>query len=327
MDKDANYYLGKLNLSPAGVVVAVLTWTLPAISPFFMGLQILAPLPVFYYLVESGRPRGVNTISAALLISGLVMLMTGKLGGIMFTLLMLPAGISLAREARKKESTPVQAGFRASLILLLCWLLWALFYGMTQAQPAGLYTDILASLDSGLLEVGKSLKDNTQLAPEQALEVEATLTRLRDFLPRVMPGLLLVTMLNTVFLNMVAGQWLLRRKNEALAPWPPVADWRLPEALVLLVILAGFSLLLPVISLKSVGLNLLLVSLTLYLFQGLAILANFLARWSIPPPLKALIIVLVLIQAYGLALLTVTGLVDVWADLRKRRPKSEVEDK
>jgi len=327
MDKEPTSFLGKLNLNLTGTVVTVLTWTLPAITPLFLGLQILAPLPVFYYLVESGRSRGTNTVSAALLVSGLVMLLAGQLGGFIFTLSMLPMGVSLALETKKKESRPVRSGFKAGLVLLLGWLLWSLFYGVTQSGTGTLYQDILSNLDSGLVEVGKSLKENTEMSPEQGLQVEATISRLREFMPRVMPGLLLVTMLNTVFLNMVAGNWLLSRNKKTFAPWPPMAVWRLPEPLVLLVILAGFSLLIPIALFKTIGLNLMLVSGTVYFFQGVAILASFLARWAVPPPLRALIFFLVLIQAYGVAMLAVIGLIDVWADLRKRRPKSEVEDK
>jgi uncharacterized protein YybS (DUF2232 family) len=326
MKKDTNSFFDKLNLSPSGTLVATLTWTLPAIPPFFVGLQILAPLPVFYYLVASGQNRGINTIGAALLFSALIMLLAGQIGGFIFTLLMLPAGLCLAREARKKEGSPVRSGLRASLILLLSWLLWALLYGIFQSDSTSLYRDILVSLDAGLVEVGKSLANNASLAPEQTLEVETTIAGLREFLPGVIPGLLLVTILNTVFLNMVTGQWLLRRRR-AHTPWPPLTEWRLPEALVILVILAGFTLLLPVTVFKMVGLNLLLVVGTIYFFQGLAILASFLARWGVPPPLRTLIFVLVLIQAYGLAMLAVTGLIDVWTDMRRRRPVTETEDK
>lgn len=327
MDKESNSFGGRLNLSPAGTVISVLTWTLPAITPLFMGLQIIAPLPVFYYLIESGRTRGINTISAALLVSTVIIFLAGQLGGFFFTLSMLPMGVSLALEAQKKASKPIRAGFKAGLVLLLGWLFWSMLYGMTQTGSGTLYHDIQSNLDSGLVEVGKSLQKNADITPEQGVEVESTIARLREVLPTIMPGLLLATMLNTVFLNMVAGKWLLGRKKIILDSWPPVAEWRLPEPLVFLVILAGISLLLPFGLFKTIGLNLLLVSGTIYFFQGVAILASFLGRWSIPAPLKALIYLVVLIQAYGVAMLAIIGLIDVWADLRKRRPNNEVEKK
>ncbi|NTV15558.1 MAG: DUF2232 domain-containing protein [Desulfobulbaceae bacterium] len=288
-----------------------------------MGLQIFAPLPAFYYIIESGRERGFASLAVALLLSGTASILLGQSGAFIFTLLMLPTGLTLAREAQAKKSGPVRAGLNAFLVLVLGWLLWSLVYGISQTNSIGLYGDIVASLDQGLVEVGKTLKENTQLGPEQALEIETTLAGLRGLLPKVMPGLLLTTMLNAVFFNMVVGQYLLRRKNLALTPWPDFATWRLPEPLVALVILAGFCQLLPLQLGKDIGLNLFLVAGSLYFFQGLALLTSLLNRWAVPGALRFLIFLLVLVQAYGIVLLALAGLVDVWADFRKPRPKPE----
>lgn len=312
----------RFGLNPVATLVAASVWALPAVSPLFMGLQIFAPLPAFFYLVESGQRRGLLILAAALLISATVSLITAQTGAFVLTALMMPAGVVMARQALAGH-TPERAGLNSLLILILVWLLWAFFYGLDRPGATGLYGEIVAGLDAGLVEVGETLKGNASLSPEQALEVETTVTRLRGFLPRVMPGLLLTTMLNTIFINMVAGQYFLRRKNPKLLSWPPFAAWRLPEPLVALIIVAGFCLLLPVPLVKDAGLNLLLVAGTLYFFQGLALLASLLDRWSVPGLLRVLIFLLVLVQAYGIVLLAVAGLVDVWADLRKPRPSME----
>ncbi|NTW88510.1 MAG: DUF2232 domain-containing protein [Desulfobulbaceae bacterium] len=316
--------VGRLNFNPVATLITISTWTLPPVNPVLIGLQIFAPLPVFYFLIENGRNRGLAILGGALLISGLISILSGQTGAFVFTLLMLPTGLILAGESNKKNGQPWRAGLHAFLVLVLGWLLWAVLYGHSQPGQTSLYGDIIASLDQGLLEVGKTLKENTQIGPEQALEIETTVAGLRGLLPKVMPGLLLATMLNTVFLNMVLGQYFLRRKSAELTPWPSFANWRLPEPLVVLVIFAGISLLVPVQLINDIGLNLLLVSGTLYFFQGLTLLTGLLNRWSVPVFLRVLIFLLVLLQAYGIVILAVTGLVDVWADFRKPRPKPEV---
>lgn len=317
-------FVGKLNFNPVATAITVSAWTLPVFTPVLMGLQIFAPLPAFYYLVESGRSRGLVILALALLVSGTICLFTGQAGVFIFTLLMLPAGLTLAREANNKSGDPGRAGLHAFIVLAIGWFLWAVIYGHNQPGTTGLYGDIVTSLDHGLVEVSKTLKENSQVGPEQALEIETTVTGLRGLLPKVMPGILLTTMMNTVFVNMVVGQYLLRRKSTELVPWPPFATWRLPEPLVTLVILAGISLLIPVQLINNIGLNLLLVSGTLYFFQGLTLLTSLLNRWAVPGALRFLIFLLVLVQAYGIVLLAVAGLVDVWADFRKPRPKPEV---
>ncbi len=255
-----------------------------------MGLQILAPLPAFYFMVELGQRRGLVTLAVALLISGLVSALVGQAGVFVFTTLMLPAGLVMAQEVLTRQGNPVRTGFKSLSILILVWLLWTLFYGFGRPGSSGVYGDILTSLDAGLVEVGATLKGTTQLEPEQALEVEAAISRLRGLLPRVMPGLLLTTMLNTIFFNMVVGQYLLRRRSADLISWPPFAAWRLPEPLVALVIVGGFCLLVPVQMVKDIGLTTLLVAGTLYFFQGLALLTSLLNCWSVPGLFRALII-------------------------------------
>lgn len=326
MISQQNSFFDRFNLNVVAVAIAAATWTLPAVSLVFMGLQIFAPLPAFYFMVELGQRRGLTTLVAALLISGMVGALIGQTGAIMFTVLMLPAGLIMAWDILGKQSNPMKAGFKSLLVLLLVWLLWSLVYGVGRTGSSGIYGEIVNSLDSGLVEVGTTLKGNASLEPEQALEVEAAISRLRGLLPRVMPGLLVTTMLNTIFFNMVLGQYLLRRRNAELISWPPFADWRLPEPMVALVIVAGFCLLPPMPIIKDIGLNLLLVAGTLYFFQGLALLTSLMNRWSVPGLLRALIFLLLLVQAYGIVLLAVAGLVDVWTDLRNPRPKHEDEE-
>lgn len=315
--------VAKLNFELIAVVITIFAWSLPAFIPVLMGLQIFAPLPVFYYLTEAGRSKGLAILGLSLLVSGTLCALNGQSGVFMFTLLMLPTGLILAREANNKVSDPERAGLIAFLVLVLGWFLWAILYGHSQVGSTGPYSDIVASLDQGLVELAKTLKENTQIGPEQALEIETTITGLRGLLPKIMPALLITTMLNTVFFNMVVGQYLLRRKNAELSPWPPFANWRLPEPLVALVILAGISLLVPVQLINHIGLNLLLVAGTLYFFQGLSLLTSLMNRWSVPGALRFLIFLLVLLQAYGIVLLAVAGLIDVWANFRKPRPKPE----
>lgn len=326
MISQRNNFFDRLNLDAVAVAVAASGWALPAISPVFMGLQILAPLPAFYFLADLGQRRGFTALVFALLISGMISVLVGQTGAFVFTALMLPSGLVMAKEVLAKRSGPVRTGLKALLVMVLVWLLWALFYSFGRPGSTGIYGDIVTSLDAGLVEVGTTLKGNTRLEPEQALEIEAAVSRLRGLLPRVMPGLLVTTMLNTIFINMVVGQFFLRRRNANLFFWPPFASWRLPEPLVALVIVGGFCLLVPTQIVKDIGLNTLLVAGTLYFFQGLTLLTSLLNRWSVPGLLRTLIFLLLLVQAYGIVLLAVAGLVDVWADLRSPRAKPEDEE-
>jgi uncharacterized protein YybS (DUF2232 family) len=192
-----------------------------------------------------------------------------------------------------------------------------LLYGFINS--ASLYQDILSSLDQGLIDAGKTFNESSDLPTEQALALEIAVEKLRNLIPRIMPGLLMATLLNTVFFNMVLGRYLLNKKGKGTAPWPPFPDWRLPEKLVAIVIISGIFMLMPGGFLQSIGFNLALLAGTLYLFQGLAVLTTLLNKWQVPLSLRILIFLLVFLQAFGIIILAVLGLADVWVDFRKDR--------
>jgi uncharacterized protein YybS (DUF2232 family) len=309
--------ISRLKIDPAGVAIVFAIWILPIVSVEFMWLQFLAPLPIFYYLMEQGRGRGVNTLAAALLMTGVTATATGAVGALVFLVTMMPAGYMLAASMAAKHG-PVRAGLGAFIALLLSWGAWSLLYNIS--NQASLYQDILTNLDQGLIAAGKVILDSAELPAEHAPAFEAAIERLRDLIPRIMPGLLMVTVLHVVFLNMLIGQGLLKRKDPALSSWPPFAEWRLPEKLVGVIIGAGIFLLLPG-GLYDIGLNLFLLTGTLYFFQGLAVMNGLLTRWNVS--LWILFLGLIFFQAYGIIFLAVLGLADVWVNFRKKQTESE----
>lgn len=312
MAKLLNGFLSLSDVNPKGIAIVFAIWILPIISVELVWLQFFTPVPVFYFLAGSEAPRGMNTLTAALLITGLVATAVGAATAFFFSLTMLPVGYVLAT-SKAANNGPVQSGLRAFVVLLLGWGVWSIMYGM--ATNSSLYQDILNSLDQGLMVAGKTLLESSDLPSGHTLEFEAAIGKFREFVPHIMPGLLLVTMLNVVFCTMVIGQWLLQRTAQALSPWPPFAGWRLPEQLVTSLIVAGIFLMLPGSFFRDVGLNLMFLVVTLYFFQGLSVVNALLAKWH--KPLWILIMSLVFFQIYGIIFLAVLGLADVWADFRK----------
>ncbi|MDF1577337.1 MAG: DUF2232 domain-containing protein [Desulfurivibrionaceae bacterium] len=310
--------ISRLKIDPAGVAIAFTVWILPIVSIEFIWLQLFTPLPLFYYLVEPGRGRGVNTLAAALLITGLAATASGAATAFFFLVTMMPAGYMLAA-GMAANTGPVRTGLGAFIALLLSWWAWSLLYSIS--NHAGLYQDILTSLDQGLIAAGEAVLVSSELSAEHAAAFETAIERLGDLIPRIMPGLLLVSLLNVVFLNMITGQWLLKRKDPALSSWPPFAEWRLPERMVGVIIAAGIFLLLPGGLLNDTGLNLILIAGTLYFFQGLAVINGLLTRWN--APLWILFLSLIFFQVYGIIFLAVLGLADVWVDFRKKQIESD----
>lgn len=313
MAKLQDGFFSRLDINPTGITIAFAVWILPIVSIEFVWLQFFAPLPVFYFLVESGSARGINTLSGALLLTGLTATVVGAVTAFFFLATMLPVGYVLAKCMAAKTG-PIQSGLRASIALLLGWGAWSLLYGI--ANHSSLYQDILISLEQGLAVASETILSSSELSSEQALAFEVAFGKMRDLVPHIMPGLLLVTMINMVFTTMVIGQWLLKRKDQTLSTWPPFADWRLPEQLVAVIIVAGIFVMLPGTILNDVGLNVIFLTGTLYFFQGLAVFTALLTKWK--APFWILIVSLVFFQVYGFIFLAVLGLTDVWVDFKNR---------
>ena len=89
----------------------------------------------------------------------------------------------------------------------------------------------------------------------------------------------------------------------------------LPIAASLLLLFRGAPL-------QSLALWALVVTSLLYSFQGLAVSLYFFERWRFPPFVRVLVVFFLIIQGYGLMLLAILGLGDVWLDWRNRPSRS-----
>lgn len=299
-----------------GIAISTAVFCLPSITRDLSWLHGLVPLPVFYYLTRFGRQQAVPMLGVAALCAGIISAVFGSLPTLLFSFTVLPLGFILADAAYRKE-TVSQAGLKGIIYLVTIWIAFAGLYAVLhQSNP---YKDLLQSIDQGLEEAPSLYFEDTEVSASTVQEIELLLQQLRQFIAVMFPALLLASVLFTVWLNLVLGNWLLKKKAPASAPWNHFRNWRLPEPLVWIAILAILGMLLPFQFVKIAGQNAAFVIGVLYLFQGLAILSAMLAKWLVPTPFRIAIYALLLIQDSGIILLAVVGLADVWADFRKIR--------
>ena len=299
----------------AGLIILAAMLLLPTLLPEKIGiLTSLVPLPVFYYFVNLGIKKGQVFIRNSILLAAAGALLFGTLPMMLFSLTLVPLGIALSYGVFQRRS-PAATGFIGFLILALTWFIyWFCLAMLHQSNP---YTTLLVELDKGLSSGLILYEESAELAPETLESVRKAVELLRDYIPKILPALLISGLLSTAWLNLTLGNWLLRKKALALTPWPEYIKWKLPDPFVWLVVLSGAIFLLLPQPLSTLGLNGLIVCSTVYFFQGLAIAASLLNRWSVPRFIRVLIYALIFIQTYGIIILSFLGMVDVWADFRK----------
>ncbi len=289
---------------------------LPAMSEELGWMRTFIPLPVFYILVICGEKDGIALLSKALVAAGIGCIVISALPGFIISLSFLPLAFVLARSVRQEHSV-LRAGMTGSIALAFVWFIGAFLYGMIEhVHP---YRQILDTIDISLTETFKSYQQSSEISADTLTQIESAFSRIRTVIPVIFPAIIIITILCTVWINMMLGDMLIKKKNMHLSHWPPYGQWKLPDQLVWVVILSGIGLMLPMPALNKICLNGVLISGILYFFQGLAVLSNLFNRWAVPWAFRFFVYALILIQAYGIIFLAIAGLIDVWFDLRKSR--------
>ncbi|MGD9106978.1 MAG: DUF2232 domain-containing protein, partial [Desulfobacterales bacterium] len=93
--------------------------------------------------------------------------------------------------------------------------------------------------------------------------------------------------------------------------------WKAPEVLIWGIIGCGLLLLLPGMTFKFVGLNGLLIMLTIYFFQGIAIVSFYFEKKRFPRMLRVFLYSLIALQQVVLIVIIGLGLFDMWLNFRK----------
>ena len=314
---------GKQTEIIGAIAITTLVFTVPAVFVGLEWLHCLMPLPAYYFLSVYGQKQGSILIAWALGIAGGITFWAGTLPSLFFSLALLPVGYILAKADSKNESTQ-SSGIKCITYLVLVWLVTGGLIGMaTQSNP---YLDLRHSLDKGLEATFVMYRDSGRFPAEDLEHIKSFIVQLRKYVAQLFPALLFISIICTVWLNTVVGQWLLKKRDPSRTHREDFNNWRLPELLVWPTILSGVALVVPDETLNVIGMNVGLVLLVLYFSQGLAVVSSMMRKWSLPLAIKAITYTLLFLQVYGIAFVAALGLADVWADFRKQRLENDVDD-
>lgn len=298
------------------VLLLAAAMILPGIAPAYFGwLGGFLAIPVFCLLALHGAARGAILIRNAVLLAGAAALIFKQLGSLLFALTLFPLGYSFFRSAAAGDEEWKTVG-SGSLYLGASWLLFWMVYGTLEGVNP--YQHLLELIDAGFAQSYEFYRAKADLPAETLLYLEQAVRETRLLVPLILPGLLCSTVIVTAWVNLLAGMSLLNRLRPGSQPWRRFSEWRLPDWLVWPAIAGGTLLLLGGDKTGTVALGVVLVCGLLYFFQGLAVFIHLLSRWRVPLALRLVFYGMLIVQSYGLLLLAILGLADVWLDFRKR---------
>jgi len=280
-------------------------------GPLAVLLLLAAPLPVAYV----GLLKGWQGSLAGVVLAALLLSLDNWPSAVQYLLLFAPGTLLVPELLRKKIpwDRAVAAGTFGTLALMVP-------VGVVVASTRGeSLTGLVRQLITAEVAAAEKLYPGMQLPPEQLIELQKVGEMLVTWVPRLYPAFLTVAVGGA----MLVMALVLRRLLQGRLPLTGALfhQWKLPEQMVWGVIAAGFALVVPWQPLKIAALNVLIALLPLYFLQGLAIVATFLIKRNLPPFIRGMVYVLIVILNPLPLLVTVMGVFDLWVDFRKPRTK------
>ncbi|MBW2612179.1 MAG: DUF2232 domain-containing protein [Deltaproteobacteria bacterium] len=295
-----------------GIVVTILIFAVTSYLPiigFFCALFI--PLPTLFYRSKLGRNRGIIVPAAALFV------MTAVLGGlavdIVFFLELLLLGFALGEFLAMDLSVEKTVAYTCSAVLL-SGLLGLVFY--SNVSGTGIF-DLVSAYIAENLELTMVLYESMGVSEENLVRLSNSLEQIQYVLVRIAPALVIGSTLFITWINLLLARVVLRQRGIFSPDFGALNHWKAPDPLIWVLIGCGAMLMMPGNSLKMLGLNGLLILLTVYFLQGIAVVSYYFEKKRFPRALRLFLYSLIALQQILLLIIIGLGLFDMWLNFRK----------
>ncbi|MDD5475444.1 MAG: DUF2232 domain-containing protein [Syntrophales bacterium] len=288
------------------VAVAFISVSVPAGA-------LASPLPVLYFYSRMGRVRGLIFFAIVLLVLSWLLESIGAPVTSSVFLVFGSLGLILSELLRRELSIEKTIAFATVALLVMVFVAMS-YHGIISGRKPW----VLAQE-----QVVRTVRENidyyadTGVSADKIEMVRERESELTALMSALMPSLIITGCAFIVWLNIIAGSILFRKRNMWYPAFGDLSRWKLPERLVWAVAVAFICLLLPLRGLVLTGLNGIIILSFLYMLQGFAIMAHFFKVKKIPPFIKIALYAIVLMQQLLLLPVALLGLIDVWADFRK----------
>jgi uncharacterized protein YybS (DUF2232 family) len=295
-----------------GIGVTSILFTITILSPILGFLCTFGiPLPTIVYRAKLGRKQGMLVPAGSLVI--LVLILGGFSLDILYFLELLLIGYVLYEACEQQISVERTIGF-TSFVAVLAGLIVLLVFSVTSETG-------IISLVSGYirknLEATLILYQEMGMSADNLGRVKESLEQIQYVFVRILPALAVISTLVVTWTSLLLSRPLLRRLNLFFPDFGSLNHWKAPDPLVWAVIGSGLMLLLPSNGIKLAGTNGLLVLMTIYFFQGIAIISYYFEKKRFPRILRIFLYALIALQQFLLLLIIVLGFFDIWLNFRR----------
>jgi uncharacterized protein YybS (DUF2232 family) len=153
-------------------------------------------------------------------------------------------------------------------------------------------------------------KENIQL-------ISQSLDKIQQVLVTIVPALISASTLFVTWVSILLAKPVLMSRSLHYPDFGPLNLWKAPEYLVWGVIGCGLALFLPLTAIKVVGINGLLILMTVYFFQGIAIVSFYFDKKGLPRFVRVFLYTLIALQQLILLAVIGLGFFDLWVNFRR----------
>jgi len=288
----------------AGLLSALLFGAAGLVAPL-APLSLVSPLPLAIQRLHGGA---TSAWLAAALAAALIAAASAPAVALAFLSVLALPGLLLAETLARGRGLLRGCG----------WAFGALFAmvaaGLALA-PAAMAERVLAPIerlrsDAVLQELGKG-----GMPPERLAEFKEQVAELEGALGVVYPAFWVIAAAVLVAVNAALLRLYLLRRDPGWLEDGEFERVRFPLPLVMAFVVSGAAVALPLA--RPVAYNVLLIVAFFFALQGLAVVAFYARRLAAPPLLRALALVLVLVNPWAPQILALLGLFDNWFDFRR----------
>ena len=295
-----------------GVLITCLIFFISVFIPIigFFGALII-PLPILYYRLKLGRKTGalVPAISGSILF----VVLGGMSADILFFVELLLIGFTLGELIELNYSIEKTILYATGAVLF-SGLMGLIIYSMLSG--ASFYT-IVSDYVAKNLELTMVLYQNMGMSEENIQLIDRFLKEIQPFIVRIIPAMITGSTLFVAWINILIARPVLKRRALSYPDFGPLNMWKAPEFLVWVAIGCGLALFLPGQAINTIGQNGLLILMTVYFFQGIAIVSFYFEKKRLPRFIRFFLYTLIAVQHLILLAVIGLGFFDLWVNFRR----------
>ena len=295
-----------------GVLLTSLIFFISVFIPIigFFGALIL-PLPILFYRLKLGRTTGVLIP----IISGLILfiLIGGVSPDVLFFVELLLMGFILGELIESNYSIEKIVLFAAGTVLISGLMVLAI-YGFLSGD--GIH-DLVSDYVAHNLELTMALYQNMGMSDENIELIDRFLVEIRPVIVQIIPAIVTASTLFVAWINLLIAKPLLKSRTASCPDFGPLNLWQAPDFLVWGVIGCGLALFIPGTAINMIGKNGLLILMTVYFFQGIAIVSFYFEKKRFPRIVRFFLYTLIALQHLILLAVIGLGFFDMWVNFRR----------